>query len=47
MKFHNRHHATLGYGGCYVLQKITEKKFRLHTFGGREVSVDIRGQDVS
>ena len=36
----------LGYGGCYVSQKLSDNKFRIHTFGGREVSVDIRGQDV-
>jgi hypothetical protein len=37
----------LGYGGCYVSQKLSDNKFRIHTFGGREVSVDNRGQDVS
>ena len=36
----------LGYGGCYVSQKLSGNKFRIHTFGGREVSVDNRGQDV-
>ena len=36
----------LGYGGCYVSQKLSDNKFRIHTFGGREVSVDNRGQDV-
>ena len=36
----------LGYGGCYISQKLSGNKFRIHTFGGREVSVDNRGQDV-
>ena len=45
-KKHKLSDMALGYGGCYVTQKISEKKIRIHTFGGREVAVDIRGQDV-
>ena len=32
--------------GCYITQTIDENIIRIHTFGGREIGVDIRGNDL-
>ena len=45
-KKHKLQDMPMGYGGCYVIQPLLNNTYRIHTFGGRELGIDLRGFDL-